>query len=139
MEAILTFVIMIGLLMIPLSIIGVDFKGMNTRNYPVFIFRAVFRSLLFMLLELPVLMLRGMGAWWGDQATTIRCVNGCKRKIKAIAVVTCRGCGYRSRRGMFSPCPLCGATRRHVSCPHCHMSIPRTAYWTQKQPPRKYH
>ena len=91
-----------------------------------------------LLISLPSATMRGIGARLGDTRKTVRCVNGCQKKIPAVAVVTCRGCGYRTRRNLYAPCACCGSTRRHVRCPHCRMSIPRRALWTQPQPPRKY-
>lgn len=89
-------------------------------------------------LTLPSWLGRGVGARLGDTRKAVRCVNGCQRKIPTVGVVTCRSCGYRSRRNLYAPCSCCGSTRRHVRCPYCRMSIPRRTLWTQPQPPRTY-
>lgn len=91
-----------------------------------------------LLWTLPVSLVRGGGAWWGDTATDLRCTNGCGRRIPATALVTCSGCGYRCRRSVFAPCRCCGTTLRHFRCPHCRVSVPRPALWTQPQPDRRY-
>ncbi len=102
------------------------------------IIEALVRALWWVFYGVPTSLIRAMGTWWGDRATTIRCVNGCKKKLPAVAVVTCRACRYRSRRNVFAPCPACGVTRKHIHCPRCRMSIPRRALWTLPQLPRSY-
>lgn len=86
----------------------------------------------------PVGLVQAIGAAWGDTALEVRCTNGCGRPIKVKALTTCR-CGYRSFRSLFAPCPLCGATRRHVRCPTCGISVPRRAIWTLGAAKRTYY
>lgn len=86
----------------------------------------------------PLTCARLLGVAWGDQGRTLTCTQGCGKRFPGVGVTTCSSCSYRSRRSVFSPCPACGLTRRHVRCPHCRTSVLRPAYWTQPAPPRHY-
>jgi hypothetical protein len=127
-----------ALVCVGIGLVGMQIVGIRVPFSVSSIVRAVGRSLVFLFVTVPTWLFRGMGAHWGDSARALRCTNGCGRELPMLAIMTCSGCGYRSRRPPFSPCRMCGLALRHYRCPWCRMSITRPALWTQPQPPRRY-